>query len=536
MKIALPLVASNSLSSLQGPRHLQTDLPEGIWTTRGYGYALASFNGTLNLFEETSISCILIDDTFALPDVSFPTEDTAETFGFGLGRYDLDWSEDFQGACANGTTPVVGDDDYESNPLVVFDIVAQTYREHYAYFELRGIDWEGLVEESRGKLTMNATDQELHEVLVSMLTPLKDGHVSLSSSVGSFDAKPQPIYPMLAEEFANQDELDDSDAYFGKELLSIFQNIFGYLDPMFGDPNVILWGRIADHQHVGYMHFLSMAPGADGDEDDDDGVDDDDDGIPIDFDLELDRAFEQLSDTKSLIIDIRLNSGGFDAVSLQILSYLTNMEVLAMRKYPLGVDPSDATEIYLTPNPDASKIYQGKVIVLISESTVSAAEIFTLAALQLPQVTLVGERTNGAFSDVLGRRLPNFWQFGLSNEYYLSPNGTNYEMVGIHPHVPASSGAFDKKERDQGVDSWLELALAEALDGVTTDAPISAPVPPSTDSPVAATTESPVVSETQSPVAPETESPVSSPVDEEPTSEASLLNWISALVCSLLLV
>jgi len=37
-----------------------------------------------------------------------------------------------------------------------------------------------------------------------------------------------------------------------------------------------------------------------------------------------------------------------------------------------------------------------------------------------PHVTQIGLNTQGVFSDVLGRRLPNGWRFGLPNEVYLT--------------------------------------------------------------------------------------------------------------------
>ena len=77
-----------------------------------------------------------------------------------------------------------------------------------------------------------------------------------------------------------------------------------------------------------------------------------------------------------------------------------------------------------------------KIYLLISPESASATEIMTLTSLEIPQVTRIGSETEGVFSDVFDRQLPNGMDFGLSNEVYLSMDGTNYEGKGIPADVP----------------------------------------------------------------------------------------------------
>ena len=72
---------------------------------------------------------------------------------------------------------------------------------------------------------------------------------------------------------------------------------------------------------------------------------------------------------------------------------------------------------------------------LTSSATASAAEIFTLSTMGFPHVTRVEEPTRGILSDILGKRLPNGWTVGLSNEVYTSSDGMVYEGVGIPPDI-----------------------------------------------------------------------------------------------------
>ena len=76
------------------------------------------------------------------------------------------------------------------------------------------------------------------------------------------------------------------------------------------------------------------------------------------------------------------------------------------------------------------------MVELIGIDSVSAAETFTMALMgRSPRVTRIGEHTQGVFSDVLVRQLPNGWRFGLPNERFLTEDGVAFDGPGIPPHV-----------------------------------------------------------------------------------------------------
>jgi C-terminal processing protease CtpA/Prc len=58
-----------------------------------------------------------------------------------------------------------------------------------------------------------------------------------------------------------------------------------------------------------------------------------------------------------------------------------------------------------------------------------------LSSLLIENITKVGSNTEGVFSDVLDKLLPNGWELDLSNEVYLDTKGVNYEGVGIPADV-----------------------------------------------------------------------------------------------------
>lgn len=75
----------------------------------------------------------------------------------------------------------------------------------------------------------------------------------------------------------------------------------------------------------------------------------------------------------------------------------------------------------------------------------------------LPNVTLVGESTQGALSDPLEKKLPNGFEFSLSNQFYFSPQREWFEHVGIPVDIETSF--FSLQERQAGVDAGLETAF-----------------------------------------------------------------------------
>jgi C-terminal processing protease CtpA/Prc len=90
--------------------------------------------------------------------------------------------------------------------------------------------------------------------------------------------------------------------------------------------------------------------------------------------------------------------------------------------------------------------------------SVSAAETFTMALMgRTPAVTRSGENTQGVFSDVLGRTLPNGWRFGLPNEIFLTEGGKTFDAVGIPPDIAVP--VFPSEDLKKGRDSCLEKAL-----------------------------------------------------------------------------
>src|SRR6185436_10316822 len=141
----------------------------------------------------------------------------------------------------------------------------------------------------------------------------------------------------------------------------------------------------------------------------------------------------------ALVIDVRINSGGADPYGLAIAARLASREYLAYTK-EARADPIDrnkwtAGDPSLV-RPSARPGFRGPAVELIGPLTISAGETFTQALMgRTPRITRVGENTQGVFSDILARRLPNGWRFGLPNEVFRTSQRTTFDGTGIPPDV-----------------------------------------------------------------------------------------------------
>ena len=158
---------------------------------------------------------------------------------------------------------------------------------------------------------------------------------------------------------------------------------------------------------------------------------------------------------------MRKNFGGSDILSLALASRLTEEDYLAYAKVA-RLDPDDPDrrtppqERYVRVSSRPG--FHGPVVQLIGPYTVSAGETLTQALMgRKPHIQRIGENTQGVFSDVLNRRLPNGWRFGLPNELFLTSEGTSFDGPGIPPDewVPV----FRTDDLDGGNDPALERAI-----------------------------------------------------------------------------
>lgn len=422
-------------------------IEDGLYESRGYGYALDVDAGQYALLQQSADNC-MVQQSGAVLDLALELEwvETTETglrvlVSGSIAPLTFDTVDTFTGACADGLTPSLGDGDYERDALVVFDTLVQAFDEHYAFFELREVDWAAAAATARATLTAESDDDALHDALVSLLAPLEDGHVSLTAGDRYFESKPLLAERLLAEEFESSGGEGALEDYVNQELIRWYGAIGAACDgDLRGEPGDLTWCRLDDTTgYVNTLHFgfeggTSAAAAA------------------------IDAALGDLAGVQDIIFDIRVNGGGSDTHSLEIASRFAAERTLAFSK--AAVDGDGFTESFDVYVEAGDAPFTGRVALLVSGSSVSAAEIFTMAMRELPNVTVYGHRTSGELSDILPWLLPNGWSFGLSNEVYTAADGEVYEMVGIPPDVLWDDAELiPVSDREEGTDSWIALAL-----------------------------------------------------------------------------
>ena len=191
----------------------------------------------------------------------------------------------------------------------------------------------------------------------------------------------------------------------------------------------------------------------------------------------------------ALIIDVRINNGGWDDIAMMVVAYLAEEPTFAFSKRDFFRDTTDGTVTYSEINDvavgPASLYFDGPVVALSSESNAGTGEIFALSVKDLPSVTVMGQRTFGVLSDNLFKYLPNGWEFFFRNEEY-SKNGTIYEVIGVPPDVILSQQ--DPLPLDFlviGEDRYLEEGLMFL--NISIPMPVTDPTMNATDPPTNAT-------------------------------------------------
>lgn len=405
---------------------------EGVWKTEGYGWVLEISRDQVTIYETTEISGLKVYEgtrsgntvDFGSGLSGFKLELEGGKLVFSHAYYEMHYQakrlKHLPQVCKNGGTKATND------PVMNFNIFWRIFQEHYAFFQLRRVNWEAQYRIYRAQVTPHTTGQQLFDIMCQMVKPLQDSHVSITGPDNQeFNEGADAEVYQKAPEFVKS----QAGTVAGKVERTVIVGALQGLTYRQLENNI---GLITPLMMYGYGNTEDQEAYAQA----------------------IDGVIEKLASNKAIIIDMRYNQGGFDWVSRMLAGRFADRQRLAYRKQARdGAGYTPLRDFYV--KPQGSLQYQGKVIVLTSRNTVSAGEIFIMCMQVLPNVTVMGERTNGAHSDVLMHKLPNGWQLGLSNERYYAADNRVYEMVGLQPDIQVD---FDFQQILQGNDRVLEEA------------------------------------------------------------------------------
>jgi hypothetical protein len=441
---------------------------QGFWVSDGYGLQFEIADDVLQASEVSARSCLpgwrarrvggdaeaptyaLVGDpvTILLRPDSSPDRIRVHLNGT---------ASDISARRAPGKLPVCAQATPDT-PIANFDVFATTWAENYPFFAEAKVDWAQVVASVRVKITPRTKPRELFDILQGMIAPLEDAHTFLSApklggerrAFSGFHDRPGSLDPKgfdKAERVTN--------GYFPSPLQKFCE----------GQLELGMLGPDVAYLRIG--SFAGFVP--------DDSFEK---GLVV-LEAAMDVIFHDTTRWKGLIIDVRINGGGADPYGLAIAGRLTGAEYVAYAKQarlPPGfaqehalavgsgrLDPADPSN-WTTPQPSVVRPsprpgFRGEVVELTGPNSISAAETFSQGLLErVPHVVRVGQSTQGVFSDVLERGLPNGWRFGLPNERFVT-QGKSYDRTGIPPTVtvPLYAPADLVAGRDIALETAVQL-------------------------------------------------------------------------------
>ena len=93
----------------------------------------------------------------------------------GYNNYQYIRTKEFQNLCQKSKKD-------NNDPMYNFEVFTETYKNHYAFFDLNKIQWDSMYNASKKRLKANATDVELYIVLQEMMDRLNDNHGAIEPS------------------------------------------------------------------------------------------------------------------------------------------------------------------------------------------------------------------------------------------------------------------------------------------------------------------------------------------------------------------
>jgi len=434
------------------PSYVQAATLDGLWTSDGFRRVLVVEKDKVQSYELTALSCLLSwEATGKVADggaISFLVNGCER-------RLELDPASDIaklsSDCCVTdffwrrlSTKPKGFGEQADNTPQASYAVFWQTFAENYPFFALHQVDWDSIDRTYRPQVTAQTTPKELFDIFWNMTAKLNDAHIYIRAIAPT---------ELQAESWGRRPDGQRIRQAERNRLMGIIKGKFVPGIKAYCQSR-IYYGMTKDE--IGYLcinAFGAYAPGdAFGDH-------------KKAMDEALDTIFQDSLKWKGLIIDVRQNSGGWAGMDVWLATRLTAEKYLA---YTTETRDNLEGPLHFTPrqqvwvNPSSRPAYLGKVALLIGRDTVSSGENFALALMgRKPVVTRIGENTQGVFSEILERRLPNGWKFGLPNQIYRTADGRSFDGVGVPPDVAVP--VFSKEDLKEGRDSGMAKAVEVLL-------------------------------------------------------------------------
>jgi len=179
---------------------------------------------------------------------------------------------------------------------------------------------------------------------------------------------------------------------------------------------------------------------------------------------DVDHMIDLTRKHKTLILDLRDNSGGYDLVLKRMLGSFFDHDVkLGTQVFRKGEKEEIVKKVGRSP-------FTGNLIVLVDSASASAAEIFARVVQIEHRGTVVGDHTSGSVMLALdypfsaGMDIKVFYEMSVTIADVLMSDGKSLEKIGVTPDVVLLPTAKDLAEGQDPV-----LARAAEMAGIKLD-------------------------------------------------------------------
>lgn len=315
------------------------------------------------------------------------------------------------------------DDPVPNDPVSNFEYLWNKVDQQYAFFDIKGVDWDSVREVYRPMVNNDMDDESLFDVCAAMLNTLRDGHTNLVSSF-NISRNDTVYYKMIAEKNINTD------------VVMLNYLTIGYHSTGSFSHNSIRDGRVAYIRYTSFENDIT--------------------------DEALDYLLERYKNCAGIILDLRQNGGGSISNIPMLLNIFDNHKQMLyqtqIKSGPKHDEFSEMKTVYAdsiamdTAHPH--RPYTKPFAVLIDRGSYSATSFFSICTQAYDNVKLFGDYSGGGLGLPNGGELPNGWTYRFSITRTIAIDGNNYEN-GVPPDVHV---LLDPDCTAQGIDNVIETA------------------------------------------------------------------------------
>ena len=415
-----------------------------IWETEGYGYVFDLTNHAKPLVYDISDNYCLLNhfltdeaerDGVAI-DERTKQLDFDKLFPLSVRKLDI-----LPKTCTSNEQNGFQSNGYVFNSRQVLRVVLDSFSYHYAFTKEKDLNWKVLKSRWLQRADNNTTPDDLHQIIDEFLEYMRDGHAILIDGslnrLSHYSPRQSASEKRLRKYLAESSEFSDISQVYRYIYGQWIKNVESYFST--DTPAQYLADNFLIAKLKGGGSYFRVESF---DEHETQEV--------------MQKVTPHFNRSKGVIIDLRDSSGGSDLVALQIMSYLIDKPLrIGTKSFKIPTGMSEKKDILIS---SANvKPFIGKIVVITSHLTPSAAELFLIALKARNNVTFIGENSYGAISDALIKALPNGWGITLSNEFYADSEGQSYEFVGVP--VEHAFEFPNIKDIERSKDSALEYAI-----------------------------------------------------------------------------